>query len=490
MNVERLPAAAARELAASLVAELETRAPRLLKLDRIDLAGALEQQLFFALRDGSEPPSGLGRLRLALLGTGRLVAATTASLLVRRPPQPGPRPLVALVAAPVHFATLLQIEHVLQESASEAIAVVRVGRAASTSAPHAMAPRLAELLDPCLIPSLLGHWLSVRAHLGRATIGWSAAIPAVRAQALRRIAAIELDRIALGATGLGSVARRWQPSLLVAFDEVGTWARLLPAVGRRYGIASLDLPHAEAADAIAIRGAGYDRMAVYGRRAAAVLREAGISAGRIVEIGAPRFDPLLADGRDRPASAIRRVVFAAQYLKGAMTRELLELSFLGARAAAGVLAPSELVIVRHPAEQSGLIAGMVADHPAEPGVEVRSAAQGGLHAELPGATLLVTGWSNSVLEAACLGVPAITVVQAGVAPVDFAADGLALSAHDAGEAADAARRLLTAGTRDEVIARARSAIGEHIGPLDGRASERAARIMLQMAGRTSVEPAI
>jgi hypothetical protein len=166
-----------------------------------------------------------------------------------------------------------------------------------------------------------------------------------------------------------------------------------------------------------------------------------------------------------------------------MTRELVELSFLGALAAAEVLAPSELVVVPHPVEQAGLAASIAGDHAPPSGVAVRIARAGDLHAELPGATLLLTGWSNSVFEAALARVPAITVCPRGVAPVDFAAEGLALAAEDPAEAAAAARRLLAPATRQELAGRAHAALRERIGPLDGRASERAARIMLEMAGR-------
>jgi len=432
MSAERLPAAAAREQAASLVGALGAAAPQLVELEGVDLRAALEQQLFFALRDGRVPaPGAPGRLREASIDLGRLAAASVASLFWWRAPSAGSRPLVALIAAPVHVTTLLQIEAELREIASEAVSIVRVGRAATATVPHAAAPRLAELLHPRVVPALLRHAAATRSRLVRATAAWGAVLSPGRAAELRRIAAAELARIALGAAALSSVARRWQPSLLVAFDEVGTWARLLPAVGRRFGVPTLDLPHAEAADPVAIRGAGYDRMAVYGPRAALVLDAAGIPRERVVEIGAPRFDLLVAEAEAESGSAPgsgHRVVFAAQYVQGAMTRELVELSFLGALAAAEVLAPSELVVVPHPAEQAGLAASIAGAHAPPAGVAVRIARAGGLHAELPGATLLLTGWSNSVFEAALAGVPAITVSPPGVAPVDFAAEGLALAA--------------------------------------------------------------
>jgi hypothetical protein len=309
-------------------------------------------------------------------------------------------------------------------------------------------------------------------------------VGAERSAELRRIAVSEAARIALGAAGLLSVVRRWHPALLAAFDEIGTWARILPVVARRHGIPSLDLPHAEAADAEAIRGAAYDVMATYGPRATAVLRQAEVPAERIVEIGAPRFDPLVALTRARPDAGRspqdRRIVFAAQYLTGAMTRPSLRDCYRAALAAADALGVA-LVVVPHPAEEPGTAADLVAEDGPDGQTEVLVAEPGDLHRRLIGAELLVTGWSNSVFEAAVAGVPAVTVNPGGIAPVDFAADGLSIGVTDADAAARAAHSLRDETTRRAVVRRARTVAEERLGALDGRASARAARLMLSMA---------
>jgi hypothetical protein len=170
------------------------------------------------------------------------------------------------------------------------------------------------------------------------------------------------------------------------------------------------------------------------------------------------------------------VVYAAQYETGAMTPPLLALGLRGALAVAGAVAPAELVIVPHPADPRPRDLG--ADTPA--GVAVRLAGRGGLHGELAGAWAMVTGWSNSVFEAAIAGVPSISVVPAGSAPVDFAAEGLAIAAVDEASAVEAARTLLDAATYDAAVARARSGLGERLGPLDGHSTERAARLALEL----------
>jgi hypothetical protein len=303
------------------------------------------------------------------------------------------------------------------------------------------------------------------------------------AERLRRVAGEELPRIGLAAFALASAIRRLEPSLIAAFDEVGTWARIVPALARANGTPSLDIPHAEAADIEAIRGAGYDRMAVYGPCAAAVLRAAGIDDVRIVEVGAPRFDAI---ARRYPASASPvtppRVVFAAQYVAGALTAHALRSGYAGALRAAERLAPSELVVIPHPAEPPGMIASIVAEFSPPDGVTVRVDARRSLHDLLDGAWLLATAWSNSVFEAALLGVPSLAIVPAGVAdPVRFAAEGLAVGAATPEEAGDAAELLRDARERTRAVERARAALAEHIGPPDGLASSRVADLMVSLA---------
>jgi hypothetical protein len=475
----------ARRQARSLVETLAARSGGTddgLRLAGVDLAGALEQQLFFALRDGRRPGRGL---RATVEGAGELVrpiGAAALGLTGWRLPHPGDGPMAVLVRDPTHYPVLAQIEVELRSSGDETLALLRVGRAARATPAHAMAPRLVDLVDPRL--ALAAGALRGRfgATLRRGAGAWDAEVGEARATELRRIAALEAGRIALGAAALISVARRWRPSLLAAFDEVGTWARLLPAVARAHGIPSLDLPHAEAADAVAIQGVDYDGMATYGPRATAVLREAGVPAERIIEIGAPRFDPLVElAALGQRARDGDRVVFAAQHEAGAMRAPIMEACYRAAMAVAAATG-AELVVVPHPAEAPGTAARVVRDVPAPASVaSIRLAPAGDLHAEVIGARVLVTGWSNSVFEAAVAGVPAISVDPGGVAPVDFAADGLSLGAVDEASAAAVANALRDPAAHQAAVARAREVAEQRLGPLDGRASARAARLMLMLA---------
>jgi hypothetical protein len=470
-----------RPQARQLVEALAAAEPRLVALGGVDLAGALEQQLFFALRDGEKPPR---RARLPIVevaATARLSVASAIPLGRWQLPRVEGAPAVILVRDPTHYPVIGRLAEIFRDSSLETV-VVRTGRATESPAPLGLiAPRLERFVDPPLVPGLWAHeaWLLGR----RAAIGaaWAPLVDdrtaAMAVRAMRR----ELPRIALGAAALSGVVRHHRPSLLVAFDEIGTWARLLPAVGLRHGVPTLDLPHAEASDPIAIHGAGYDRMAVYGRRASAVLRDAGVASERIVEIGAPRFDPLVAAARNpRPPTETRRVVYAAQYAAGAMTHELLDVCHEAAAAIAQAAAPAELVLVPHPADPAPRAVRSAAERMGAQ-VSIRLADGDALHQELIGAWAMVTGWSNSVLEAAIAGVPSIAVAPTGRAPVDWAADGLAQAATDPESAAEAARGLLDPAHHLAAVERARAALGDRIGVLDGLATERAARLALDMA---------
>jgi hypothetical protein len=418
------------------------------------------------------------------VGAGAPLAAAALGIAGRARTQPDAAEIAVLVRDATHYPVVDLIEARLHDIAGEALTVVRVGRAAAAPAPRAVTARLADLVDPRLALATLACRRAVGQALHAGAGAWDEAVGPVRARQLRRVADVEVGRIALGAAGLVSLVRRWRPAVLAAFDEVGTWARLLPAVARAHGVRSVDLPHAEAADPVAIRGAGYDVMATYGPRASAVLREAGVEEGRIAEIGAPRLDPLIARvAAEGLAPAEGPVVFAAQYVTGAMTSDLQRGALRAAMAAAHALG-AELVVVPHPAEPPGSAAALVGELSATGSQRPRVAAAGTLDDELIGARLLLTAWSNSVFEAAVAGVPAITVAPPGVAPVDFATDGLAAHAADPQAAARAAVSLATPQARSVAVQRARRAAEERLGPLDGMAADRAARLLLAAAGDT------
>lgn len=486
-------AADARATAHALTAALRTNAPDLLTLDGIDLGPALEQQLFFALRDGAPPPGGVFmRLRDAALAAGRGLGAAGAGLRPRRSIDIPPRPIVVLIRLPARWHILGPIEAALRAGPAESeraeglatrgepLVVLRVGRAADAATPHPRAPGLQDVLESSVGLRALVHLARVERRIGAATRDWTTIVDPAMGQRLRALARRELPRIALAAAALDAVTRRWAPRLLVSFDEVGTWSRIVPAVARRHAVPTLNLPHAVATLSAATAGADYDRFAVFGSRSADVLRAAGIADDRIVVTGAPYFDELAVSSAVSPGPE-RRIVFAAQYIQGSITADRFEHYYLAAAAAAEAVAPSALVVLPHPVQPVGLIEAVAARHPVPAGVRRRFATPGTLHAELAGAFALVTGSSNSVFEAALAGVPSILVDPRDTDPGTFAADGLGIGVADVGAAAAAARSLLAPTFRLEILDRARTALRAYLGPIDGQASARTARLILELA---------
>jgi hypothetical protein len=480
----RLPGtpAEARAVSQSLGSSLRDGDPGLVTLDGIDLGPALEQQLFFALRDGAPPAGGTtARMREASLGVGRALAATGASLLRRRSTEIPPGPIVVLVRLSARFGILAPVEAELMRLGGDRLVVLRVGRAAEVMTSHPRSPRLQDELAPSIGLRGLRSVLGIERRIDNATRGWDEVIDREQADRLRAIARRELPRISLGAAAIESIGRRWRPRLLVSFDEVGTWSRILPAVARQQGVPTLNLPHAVATLSAATAGADYDRFAVFGSRSAAVLVAAGIPEHRIVVTGAPYFDALARQPVLETLSE-RRIVFAAQYIQGSITASRFEGSYLGALAAAEAVAPSELVVLPHPVQPSGLIERLLARHAPPAGVRQRLAKAGTLHAELPGAFVLVSGPSNTVFEASLAGVPSILVDPRDTDPGTFAADGLAIGVADGAAAGSAARSLRDSGFRAAVLQRAREASVPYLGPPDGRAAERTAELILELAG--------
>lgn len=474
--IDRLPpeARSPRQVARTLVDGLRTRDPALLAFAGIDLGPAVEQQLYVALRDGTAPS------RLAAARDLALLPAVTAGRVLgafARVPHGAP---AVLLRESIHGEAVAAIDARLAERGLPRSTVVTVGRAARPG--EAIGVPLGVLVRPGDIGHLWYRYALLAARLGPATTEWGGpgTLSSLDADRLRRVAHSALLRCAVGAAALMGLAARG-PSVIAAFDEKGSWARLIGPVGRAFGIPTLDIPHAEAAGPEAIQGADYDRMAVYGPRSAGVLRQAGIPAHRVIEVGAPRFDAIAARGAAQPTEP-RRVVLAGQYVAGMMTTDRLVVVLNAALAAAAAIG-AVLEAVPHPAEPRGSLRRMLFSiAPRDANWEIGDR---GLHDALDDAWLLVTGWSNSVLEAAIRRVPALVVAPGGVSPVRYDLDGLAIGATDPPGAAEAARWLLEPGTRATTVERARAVLAEHIGPLDARASERVAALMEQMAAEGS-----
>ena len=465
---------AARHRAQALASELITNRPELVRVGEIDLAPALEHGLFTALRDGRLAATPKGSPRYAALA--RIVARW---LTARRHPHPRTFASGAAILLPISGVHVALWRPVAAELAARGISTGLGWPISGTSCQHSPDA-------PCAKSYLAADWLAVLARHAQAAERAQAELTRIwepiadaDAAALAGLAVTVVPRLALAAAQLETMLRVIQPAVVVAYNEVGPLSRLAPGVAHARGIAAVDLPHAEAADAAAIAGIGYDAVGVFGARAVEVMEAAGVPPERIVAVGAPHVDELLRAAAEQPSDANRRVVVASQVLGGRMTPAVKERTMRGALAVAAAVAPVRLVVRPHPLETDDVISTVLGRASVPAGVEVTIEGGRPLVEHLAGAWALVTAWSNTAYEAAALGVPVIAVNATDGPPVlPLAEDSLALGAVDEPSARDAALRLLDTAARDALVRVAAERVTAHLGPLDGRSAGRAAALVL------------
>jgi hypothetical protein len=458
----------ARRLAGALVEDLRGAAPDALAPAGVDIGPAVEQVLFHAARGTSAP---------------RTVRSPTWPFLrVTRALATGLRPGPTVEASDVLVVLLAGVHARLFDPVGRALSARRptLRLAAVTAGRAARDPSLRTLPDVAVHPGWREAAALFRAGgagtaVSRATAGWDGALGLERAATLRRAAADAVARLAVEAIRLDATFRRARPAVAVTYDEIDAWGRLVCAVARRHDTRVVDLPHAEAVDADAIRGAAYDAMGAFGPRAARVLEAAGVPRDRVAVVGPARFDALL-QAPPRPVDRPYRVLLAAQYRVREMT-DALRAEILAAAVAAAGAVDGTVEIAPHPVEPATSWESLLSALPTG-GPAVRVAADAGLHDLLPGAALLVTGWSNSVYEAVLAGVPAMTVHPGpGDPPMPFATEGIATQVGGTDDARATAAGLILEPGRSRALERARAALGDHLGPLDGLATIRSAELI-------------
>jgi hypothetical protein len=473
---------AERELARSLIEALPASVHEHLRFDGADLAPAAEHVLYTALRrrGASSAPGpadtllrGAARPIAALPRVGR-VGVARADVLV-------------LVTQPVHARLFAPIAERLGELGERRplIVAARTGEASHVRLVGVTDADLRDFMPASAVARLIRHAVRTSVALRRSPGAWSPAVVHSDVRWLSAVLRAAIPRLATDMARLSGLLEAAQPRVVVCFSESGLLARLAPAAATTRGTTVLDLPHAEAADPWGTSGAAYDGVAVFGPRAAAAMRLAGIAADRIVEIGPLGYDDLRPAAWDARA-APRRVLFASQpvdeghpHLTAAVKRLALESAIALAQAAA----PSAVHVLPHPTENERELRGILASVPGAADVPIKLEPAGRLHGLLQDAFALVTVTSMSVYEAVVTGVPAIAVYPAGTdVPVTHVADGIALGASSVDEARRIGASLLATHRREEAVTEARHALADSLGPLDGRAAERAAR-WIHEAGR-------
>lgn len=459
-----------------IVEMIETVDSSLLKLGRIDLSAAVEQSLFLAIRQDKIRPAPL-RPSPNFRPVARIAYAASQSI-GRRSRQARGR-IVVLLLNPAHREIMRSFESRLACQGGPPVYIADGNARHRSGAVSDDALPLAGFLDARWVPRLISHhgWALVRtAEIVRRV---EKGIGRRASDLARAVLLAELPRTAQDAACLASLAEA-RPELIVSFDEIGRRARLVGPIGRMFGVLSLDLAHAEAADPMAIAGVAYDHYAVFGAQSARVLMAAGVSAAAITEVGAPRFDQLV----DRPPRAIDqplRIVFASQWLGGQMTEEVKRATLRMAIRAAEAVRPCKFIIKPHPIENDLVAQRLLDEELVRPGLDIRIDRETSLHELLDGAFALLTGWSNSVLEAIISGVPAMCLTLPHVGAVTtFADEGIAAAASSAEAAGAILQSWREPSNRNAMIASGHKASEWHVGALDGRAGERTARLLCDL----------
>ena len=488
------PGESARREAVRIVEALSDAG--LTQLGPIDLSAAAEQNLFQSLRQfvtlhdepersGRSPRDSLpGALSRAL---GRLALAAVRRRGIGEGASAGRILLVA--TGPTHERLFAPVVEELRRRGGPSVVSIAAGEwwRRSVARDHT-GWRIEHVLDR--------RWLRRTVVLTTRLMQWTpraGLTDTLPAEAIRRAVAGSLPRTALSAARLETLVDRAKPRMLVAFNEVGIWGRLIPEAAHRHGIPAIDLPHAEAADPWASVGISYDAVAVYGPRAVEAIRLAGVPSDRIVPVGSVRYDGLLGllkrDAREPTlhAPGSRKIVFASQPAReagSALTPAVKAIAIEAAFAAALAAGPAELIIRPHPLEHDDVLRRVLPSLQGAEHVTVRVERELDLHELLREAWLLVTASSQSVLEATIANVPSITVNPKGVAdPTTFAEEGLSIGTTDASSAAEAARRLLDPELREAVLHRAREALQLRVGEVDGKAAARTADLITSFLDR-------
>jgi hypothetical protein len=169
-----------------------------------------------------------------------------------------------------------------------------------------------------------------------------------------------------------------------------------------------------------------------------------------------------------------------------LTDAALETALHATLTAAGRVAPAHVRIAPHPIGPPGLAERWLATARVPHGVTVEVGALEGLHPAMLDSDVLITVTSQSVLEAAVVGIPALAIQPPGPAyRFSYAEEGVAevaTTAEELGERIAALRLPIAAAAAVET---ARAAVGRHLGPMDGRAAQRTADLMAELLDRSA-----
>jgi hypothetical protein len=276
------------------------------------------------------------------------------------------------------------------------------------------------------------------------------------------------------------------PALVVVGNDRWWIGQAFVKLAQQRGIPTLMLQDGVATEASEWYWSTADHLALSSDFLASILREHGESAATVTVVGQPRYDAtnrqLMSAERDvaqrQPESADdRTILFATQTLQDFAFVETVVEALLKVERTTVLLRP-------HPSEDSSEHMRLANARPER----IRFGSTVDVFAALRESHLLVCQSSTVVLEAALLGIPAVTVNFTGMLdPSPYARLGLALSVSDPSRLTVVVRRLVEDAEfyrARRLALQGRSALETLLGPVDGLATERTGRTILSLLDRS------
>lgn len=289
-------------------------------------------------------------------------------------------------------------------------------------------------------------------------------------------------------------ARLWQraldalrPAAVVGFVHYNELMAPLVLQARHRGIPTLYLQHGICGPLFRAEALlPYDDLVVFGEYARVMLAPLAQPDADFTLTGHSVYDDLTAGPT---AGMLREQLLGQRRHLVLVTTQPIEINlrayerrwWLEVLAEACVALDARMAIKPHPREDPGLYESLAERWPAHVSLIPHGAHE--LSALIGAADVLVTRFSTTVFEAALLDRPAMTVnLAGGEDQYPFAAEGAALGVYAEEQLLPTLRRLLRDATARARLARSRRQfLDRHIGPRDGRATERIAALIAERA---------
>lgn len=290
-------------------------------------------------------------------------------------------------------------------------------------------------------------------------------------------------------------ARLWErildavrPSVVVSFVHYNELMAPLVLQARHRGLPTLCLQHGITGPLFRAEALlPYDDLVIFGEYAREMLAPLARTDARFTVTGHSLYDDLVGQSvspapRDHILDGRSHLVVVTTQPIEVNLRAYERRWWLELLAEACATLDARMAIKPHPREDPALYRPLVENSPEHVILIPHGAYE--LSALIAAADVLVTRFSTTVFEAALLGRPVMTVnLGGGADQYPFAAEGAAVGVYTEEDLLPTLRRLLTDPAARTALDRTRQQfLDRHVGPRDGRATERIAALIAERAG--------